>query len=446
MDNPYLQYIQQGQKDKLGWLDPALTAAGAIAGTVLLPGAGTAAGASLGHAVGGAAHSAANGDAQGAMQGAMGLPAFWQQFAPYIGTFAEGGPVPDQPDPLALLTPEMIQALQQRAQSLAGSAPIAPTPAPMQQASHPTLEALSSLMPTLLAAMPRPVKPNNRAIGSWLPAAGVALGAPAAIAQSKRNAANATISARNEQAQSEYDARQKAYEDRYKTFGNALITGAMKPQKEGEQVISVELAKRYGHPEWAGMTESQVRLKLAGEPKPDKPEKITPVQRLSFLNTLSDNIRQDKDISNFIVVRDNFKRINSAARAGTGVDDMSLIFAYMKVLDPTSVVRESEYKNAAQAIGAIPQLANIPENWLSGKKLTPAGRAGFVAAARRLYEQQRQSYRAAIEMYRNQAREYGVNPDVVIRNYEAQDFAPTDGSGMNNPSSPTKPKVGQRVQ
>lgn len=403
---------QKQQKDKAGWLDPALTAAGAIAGTMLMPGAGTAAGASLGHAAGGVAHSAVNGNTQGAMQGAMGLPAFWQQFAPYIGTFADGGPVTDQtqqqPDPMAGLSPELIKKLQEQASMLAGQQPVAPKPASLHTATHPTLEALATLMPTLLGSLPKPANPKNtKAIGAWAPFAGNVMAAPALIAQSRRKAANAPIEDANAQAQSDYEARQKAYEDQKKAYGTALIQGAMRPQKEGEQVISVELAQRYGHPEWAGMTESQVRLKLAGQPPKEKGQE--PADPIKFRQYVRIRLNQDPNIKPFIKVRDSFNIIDRIARNATAASDMSMIFAYMKLLDPDSVVRESEYANAANARGVDDSIRVLWNGLRDGQRLSPAQRENFRREAMSIMLSRIGSLRDTVASYQGEAEMAGVD-------------------------------------
>jgi hypothetical protein len=135
------------------------------------------------------------------------------------------------------------------------------------------------------------------------------------------------------------------------------------------------------------------------------------------VGTMADNIRQDPDIKDFVVVRDNFKRIRESAKLRSGQGDLSVIFAYMKVLDPTSVVREGEYKNAAEAVGKIQQLENVPKKWLSGNKLTDEGRAGFMRAAQTLYHAKKGDYDNAVSFYKNQARAFGLDPSIVIRNF-----------------------------
>ncbi|MDO4713960.1 MAG: hypothetical protein Q4B28_04950 [bacterium] len=55
------------------------------------------------------------------------------------------------------------------------------------------------------------------------------------------------------------------------------------------------------------------------------------------------------EIKNFKTVQGMYNTVKSASTLGTAAGDMSLIFAYMKILDPNSTVRESEYANAQNA-------------------------------------------------------------------------------------------------
>jgi hypothetical protein len=151
---------------------------------------------------------------------------------------------------------------------------------------------------------------------------------------------------------------------------------------------------------------------------PITPGGYTPRQ-IQAIGSITDNVRMDPDIKDFVTIRDNYKRMSDMAKLDSGQGDLSIIFAYMKVLDPTSVVREQEYNNAAEAIGKLPQLANIPRQWKSGQKLTPAGRQGFLAAAQKLYEGKKTQYDRAITMWRGQAEAAGIKPELVLRDYTA---------------------------
>ena len=78
------------------------------------------------------------------------------------------------------------------------------------------------------------------------------------------------------------------------------------------------------------------------------------------------------------------KLVASLARA-TGVGDMSAIFVYMKMLDPGSVVRESEFAQAQQTAGAVESLIARMNQIAEGEKLSPAQRTEFLALAEDFY-------------------------------------------------------------
>lgn len=46
----------------------------------------------------------------------------------------------------------------------------------------------------------------------------------------------------------------------------------------------------------------------------------------------------------------------------------------MKILDPNSVVRETEFANAEQAQGTLQRVFNIPSKFIKGTRLTQEGR------------------------------------------------------------------------
>ena len=64
-----------------------------------------------------------------------------------------------------------------------------------------------------------------------------------------------------------------------------------------------------------------------------------------------------------------------------GVGDLALVFNFMKLLDPGSVVRESEFRAAASAGALGEQFKNLFDKPLSGALFTPEVRADFVERA-----------------------------------------------------------------
>lgn len=148
------------------------------------------------------------------------------------------------------------------------------------------------------------------------------------------------------------------------------------------------------------------------------PMDLTP-QQITAMGSLSDNVRQD--VKDFVTVRDNYERIRKMAENNSGVGDLSIIFAYMKVLDPTSVVRETEFNNAAAAVGKLQQVTTVPSFVLRGNRLTPEGRKWFVKSARDLYETNKIHYDQTRAFYEAQARAAGLDPSLIIRDYSASE-------------------------
>jgi len=69
-----------------------------------------------------------------------------------------------------------------------------------------------------------------------------------------------------------------------------------------------------------------------------------------------------------------------------GVGDLALVFNFMKLLDPSSVVRESEFRAAASAGAFGEKFKNLFDKPLSGALFTPEVRADFVEKAENFLE------------------------------------------------------------
>lgn len=89
-------------------------------------------------------------------------------------------------------------------------------------------------------------------------------------------------------------------------------------------------------------------------------------------------------LGDFRVVRDAYARIKSID-PGKPAGQMALVFGVMKMLDPTSSVREGEYANARNTTGAAGQIANIYNQIKDGKFLSPEQVEDFKAQAENLY-------------------------------------------------------------
>ena len=80
----------------------------------------------------------------------------------------------------------------------------------------------------------------------------------------------------------------------------------------------------------------------------------------------------------FVSVRDAYNRVEASAKDPSPAGDLSMIFNYMKILDPGSVVRESEFATAANS-GSVPQRIRAQYNKVvAGERLDKNMRADFL--------------------------------------------------------------------
>jgi hypothetical protein len=120
-----------------------------------------------------------------------------------------------------------------------------------------------------------------------------------------------------------------------------------------------------------------------------------------------------QSVKDFQVVRDGFSKVAGAALNPTPAGDLSLVFGYMKMLDPSSSVREGEYANAANAAGVPERIRTAWNNALKGDGLGPEQRADFLAQAQRIYQSQYSQVQNLDKTYSDLASQYQVNPDLV---------------------------------
>lgn len=119
----------------------------------------------------------------------------------------------------------------------------------------------------------------------------------------------------------------------------------------------------------------------------------------------------------FVEVRDSYNRIKESVKKPSAAGDLSLIFNYMKMLDPGSVVRESEFATAAAAGSYGERIKAAVDQAMSGKKLSDEMRNDFAGRADMLYEQQQGSHDKLKKEYDRLSKELGVEPSQVIIDY-----------------------------
>lgn len=124
-------------------------------------------------------------------------------------------------------------------------------------------------------------------------------------------------------------------------------------------------------------------------------------------------------------VKGGYERVRQSAALQTGAGDMGLIYGYMKMLDPGSVVRESEFATAAQAGSYGQQIQGLVSRIISGERLPEEVRQQFVQSAEGIYSETSQNLGDINTQFSTRAQNYGVDPDMFIRQPEA--YQPLQG-------------------
>lgn len=125
---------------------------------------------------------------------------------------------------------------------------------------------------------------------------------------------------------------------------------------------------------------------------------------MAMRKELSDELKSPKTVVSM------YSKVQAAAKNPTAANDLALIFAYMKMLDPGSVVREQEFANAQNAAGVPDRIRNVYNRAMSGQRLAPAQRAEFVGSAQQLAESSQAEIDSRTAEYMQIATEYGYDP------------------------------------
>lgn len=123
-----------------------------------------------------------------------------------------------------------------------------------------------------------------------------------------------------------------------------------------------------------------------------------------------------KQAKTFQTVRDQYGVLRAAANTAPGdkgAGDIALIFAFMKLVDPGSTVREGEFSTAQNSSGVPDRVRNAYNNALNGQKFSPETRADFVLQADKLFDSYNQTFQANKAQYDALADSYGLKKDRV---------------------------------
>lgn len=123
-------------------------------------------------------------------------------------------------------------------------------------------------------------------------------------------------------------------------------------------------------------------------------------------------------------------QIQQSLKQATPAGDLAGATKIMKLLDPGSVVRESELGMAMAATGLVDRAQNYAQNIISGNKLTPKQRQEFQRLADALYGESVKAYNSKRSEYKKLGGEYGLNADRAVGAPASLAQKPSGGGGV----------------
>ena len=128
----------------------------------------------------------------------------------------------------------------------------------------------------------------------------------------------------------------------------------------------------------------------------------------------------------YLEARDAFGKIKVSALDKTGAGDIALITSFMKMLDPGSVVRETEFATARNTAGLLSELQNKAQQLQNGAFLDEKQRVRFLALAAQYMkaaEQEEKIVRGSMDRI---VKNYKLNPENVFADNPATPPVDTD--------------------
>ncbi len=145
----------------------------------------------------------------------------------------------------------------------------------------------------------------------------------------------------------------------------------------------------------------------------------------------------------FIDLRDAFGKVESSSKDPSGAGDLSLIFNFMKILDPGSVVRESEFATAQNATSLPGRFGSLANRVVNGQKLNEAQRKDFVDTARKIFSAQEKRQTQLEKSFSGLAESAGIKPGDVVIDFQGK---PSKGDKPDIKHTTPPPPPGFEVQ
>jgi hypothetical protein len=187
------------------------------------------------------------------------------------------------------------------------------------------------------------------------------------------------------------------------------------PEKPAEPRLPEGMQMGAKGPEWIpGYLEGRSKVASSGAHRTNLSVPINMGQK-GYENEgkLRSDFKSEPIYKDYADMKTAYKQVKSALAQGNPIGDVAGATKIMKLLDPGSVVRESELGIAMAAGGRMDRLGNLVSMWMSGEKLTPQQRQEFSALADELMAAAGQSYNQKRAEYEEMGKRYQLDTRVL---------------------------------
>jgi len=139
---------------------------------------------------------------------------------------------------------------------------------------------------------------------------------------------------------------------------------------------------------------------------------------LTDAGKLYDDFNANQTVKDFVIQQNGYQNAMSIDNnSASSQDDIALIYSFMKVLDPGSVVREGEFDTASKYTGVLDKLGIKFNRVMKGNLLSAQQRQNIKNALESRYNIAKGNYQQVESSFANRAQAMGIDPTDVIIDY-----------------------------
>lgn len=250
-----------------------------------------------------------------------------------------------------------------------------------------------------------------------------ALGA-AYLGRTDNQAANIILKAVDQDLEQQKLSREDKFRAMDRQLQGIKLKISEKSQRIQDQIQKAQLRKLYQEIDARQQANQNERIKAAllAQGK-ELPASMLSQEQTKAAGKLRDEYnKQSKDLGTAEIISQ-YKQIQQFSRDPSPAGDIGLVFSYMKVLDPRSVVREGEFATAQNAGGIPDKVRAMYNKVVNGKRLSENQRKDFAGQAEKIVSSKLKTQKLINRRYTNLSQQYGVPSSLVVQKYDMNEIA-----------------------